>query len=68
MANQQQKGVDLGQLQVDVEEAQRVALDARRAFERAAQALTVAEDSHASAVRAFRGGCSAVSQKVKLPI
>ena len=63
-----QKGVDLGQLQTDVEESQKEALAARRAFEAAAQKLTVSEEAYASSVRALRGGYSAVATKVKLPI
>ena len=63
-----QKGVDLGQLQGDVEASQKKVLAARRAFERAAQAMSDAEDNYASATRAFRGGYSAVATKVKLPI
>lgn len=60
------QGVDLGQLQADVEAATKKRKSAERAYERAGQVLQEADDQYRASLTALRGGFSAVQATNRL--
>lgn len=61
-----QKGVDLGVLQNDVEQTSRVLKGARSAFANAKQAVEKAEEAYANAQKALNAGVEQLKAATKI--